>query len=289
MTYPHRILKSLFFIHDLIGQADAQVNGKVHNNGFENQCTREVTMIPRWHKLYENIAPYVVFIETPEGFGTGFLSTYNKDRSIAAFATAAHVIQDASDRKERITVRHHDSEHQISLSEKRRLVLVDQGRDSATILIDNELRGLPTHPPRFVAPGKFKKIGVEVGWVGFPWAFPNLCFFHGRVSSYLADDDLYLIDGVAINGVSGGPAFAGLSGDTPQVIGAVSAYRPNPVKGGHLPGLSCVQDVTAFHSHIATLKSLEEAMEKEGALRRQGQKLHTAPGRHTMDNASLRS
>jgi len=49
-------------------------------------------------------------------------------------------------------------------------------------------------------------IGVEVGWLGYPAIGPwTLCFFRGNVSA--RQEASYLIDGVAINGVSGGPVF----------------------------------------------------------------------------------
>jgi hypothetical protein len=33
----------------------------------------------------------------------------------------------------------------------------------------------------------------------------NLCFFAGNVSAWVAEQGAYLVDGVAINGVSSGP------------------------------------------------------------------------------------
>ena len=44
--------------------------------------------------------------------------------------------------------------------------------------------------------------------IGFPTIEPyKLCFFSGSISAGRDDDSAYLIDGVAINGVSGGPVF----------------------------------------------------------------------------------
>ncbi|MGH7973828.1 MAG: hypothetical protein ACREIC_34355, partial [Limisphaerales bacterium] len=67
--------------------------------------------------------------------------------------------------------------------------------------------------------------------------FPELCFFQGCVSGYQEQPPIYLVDGVAINGVSGGPAFdrSGL------VVGLVSAYLPNQIDSNTtLPGLMMV-------------------------------------------------
>jgi hypothetical protein len=77
--------------------------------------------------------------------------------------------------------------------------------------------------------------GAEVGWLGFPGlVYPELCFFRGVVSGYSERPPIYLIDGVAINGVSGGPAFD----RTGLLAGFVSAYVPNQVSGDlTLPGL----------------------------------------------------
>ena len=48
-----------------------------------------------WHMAYEKIEPYLVRIDTEDGFGTGFFLAYNSDHSIAAIATAAHVVEQA--------------------------------------------------------------------------------------------------------------------------------------------------------------------------------------------------
>lgn len=53
---------------------------------------------------------------------------------------------------------------------------------------------------------KHLKIAVPVGWLGFPAIDPNtLCFFSGSISA--RQHSQYLIDGVAIHGVSGGPVI----------------------------------------------------------------------------------
>ena len=37
-----------------------------------------------WHVAYDRIKPYIFRIDSEDGFGTGFLFAFNKDRSIAA-------------------------------------------------------------------------------------------------------------------------------------------------------------------------------------------------------------
>lgn len=82
--------------------------------------------------------------------------------------------------------------------------------------------------------------GTEVGWPGFPgFVNPQICFFHGYVSGHLDAPPTYLVDGVAINGVSGGPVFD----DRGQAVGIVSAYLPNRVDPATtLPGLELVSE-----------------------------------------------
>lgn len=78
--------------------------------------------------------------------------------------------------------------------------------------------------------------GTEIGIVGFPGIVGSeFCFFKGMISGYLHDPPTYLVDGVAINGVSGGPAFDNRA----QVIGLVSSYIPNQIDANMtLPGLT---------------------------------------------------
>jgi hypothetical protein len=90
-----------------------------------------------------------------------------------------------------------------------------------------------------------------------------LCFFSGRTSCYLLDEHAYLIDGVAINGVSGGPTFYISSDGKIRVIGVLAAYMANRATGETLPGLSVVRDVTQFQQLIEQFKSIDEAKLKE--------------------------
>jgi len=222
-----------------------------------------------WHQAYDKIRPYVVRIETMEGFGTGFLFAYNKDHSLAALATASHVIEDAADWKQPIKVWHPDSNATLYLEEGNRVDWLDRAHDAATILIGGDDLKLPSEVLPLLQADKVKKIGVEVGWVGFPRLAPKkICFFSGTISAHLADEDSYLIDGVAINGVSGGPVFSQKEA-TPEIIGVVSAYMANRRLGESLPGLLQAQDLTAFHEHIQKVKSLDDAKQKKDEAQKQ--------------------
>lgn len=217
-----------------------------------------------WATLFKAIQPYIMHIETPGGSGTAFLFTYNKGKTMAGFATAAHVIDHAHTWKEPIKLRHYATKKEFFITEEQRAVFIDRVRDSASILIKNDDLGTPQETLPLIEPDKFLSIGVEVGWVGFPSiASPNLCIFTGRISSRIEYFDSYLIDGVAIHGVSGGPVFYRSKKNPLKIIGTVSLYMPNRIYGETLPGLLRVQDVTTFHDTINTLKSLDEAKEKQ--------------------------
>jgi len=72
-----------------------------------------------------------------------------------------------------------------------------------------------------------------------------------------------LIDGVAINGVSGGPVVYSTEADGVSIVGVMSAYHVNRIRGDALPGLSIAQDVSHFHSIIKHMKSIDEARKKK--------------------------
>jgi hypothetical protein len=48
-----------------------------------------------WDLAVKTVAPHIVRIETPNGYGTGFLAFWNHDRSWCGIATAAHVVKHA--------------------------------------------------------------------------------------------------------------------------------------------------------------------------------------------------
>lgn len=226
-----------------------------------------------WHQLQQKIEPYLIRIETQQGSGTGFLFAYNPTDTLTAIATAAHVIDEAHEWKQPIKLIHNQTGEMAFVSEDMRVVLVDNKRDSAIILVAKNLLPLPNTTFPLADSSKFKKVGIELGWTGFPSvAYPNLCFFSGRVSSFLERQECYLIDGVAINGVSGGPVYCELKEGNPEIVGIISAYMPN--RSGNTPGLLRAQDITHFDSTLKTLRSLHEAKEKEKS---QDQKAASAP------------
>jgi len=216
-----------------------------------------------WHEAIETLAPYVVRISTPQGSGTGWLVSLSKTTKICAVATAAHVVDHAHFWEQPIRVHHVKSGQSILLRAADRAVRLNENRDSAGIVFDRSELPFPDEALPLMTEGRHLKSGVEIGWLGFPAvATAELCFFSGRISAYLRRDETYLVDGVAINGVSGGPAFQLQSRGT-RIIGVISAYIPNRATGEVLPGVSVVRDVTEFQEVAKSFKDLDEAKAQE--------------------------
>ncbi len=76
--------------------------------------------------------------------------------------------------------------------------------------------------------------GTRVAWAGFPrvieqtLGFPQLCYFEGVVSAMIdhGDKQLYIVDGHAAHGVSGGPVWHwSHERRRIEIVGVVSAYH----------------------------------------------------------------
>jgi hypothetical protein len=93
--------------------------------------------------------------------------------------------------------------------------------------------------------------GADIAWLGFPAVFePELCFFHGFVSGFKADPPRYLVDGTAMPGVSGGPAFD----DRAHLIGLVSAYIRHEQEGDPIsPGVLAVVPINLIGRYAETM------------------------------------
>lgn len=85
----------------------------------------------------------------------------------------------------------------------------------------------------------------------------------GNVSARQEFRNAYLVDGVAINGVSGGPVLFLTETEGVQIIGTVSAYQANRATGEALPGLLIAQDVSHFHDVLNHVRSVDEARNKK--------------------------
>jgi hypothetical protein len=208
----------------------------------------------------------VVKIETPSGHGTGFLCLYNQDKSMMGIATSRHVVSDADDWQQPIRIRHFPSSTTRFLKESDRAILSDSDSDSAVILTSLGDLKLPDETIPLLPVTTPLVIGAEVGWLGYPGiAASTLCFFSGNVSARQEYGHAYLIDGVAINGVSGGPVIYSTDTEGVQIVGTVSAYMSNRATGDTLPGLAIARDVSHFHDMISFIKTLDEAKQKKEA------------------------
>jgi hypothetical protein len=215
-----------------------------------------------WNAIVEKVATYVVKIDTPTGHGTGFLCLYNQNKSFLGIATARHVVSYADEWQQPIRIHHYPSSTTKFMKEDDRIILSDPNTDSAVILFQPGDLGLPKELIPLLPSSASLDIGTEIGWLGYPGlAASTLCFFSGNVSA--RSDHSYLIDGVAINGVSGGPVIYSNDTDGVQFIGTVSAYMSNRATGDALPGLAIAQDVSHFHDTISFIKNLDEAREKK--------------------------
>jgi hypothetical protein len=216
-----------------------------------------------WYEAVSLLTPHVVRINTPTSSGTGYLLLNSRNGALCAIATAAHVVDHAHYWEQLLRITGAASGNTKLLRPSDRAILTDSAKDTAVILFDPKDLGLPADPIPLIEEGKVLRVGVSIGWLGFP-AIPSadLCFFTGTVSALLETHNAYFVDGVAINGVSGGPAFFA-AGDQPIMIGVVSAYMPNRATGETLPGLGIVRDVSHFHQVVRDLRSMDEAKAEE--------------------------
>src|SRR5689334_10640627 len=88
-----------------------------------------------WNDIVEKVTPSVVKIETPDGFGTGFLCLYNENRFFTGIATACHVVEHADKWQQPIRIHNFHSKTTALLQEADRIILLDSARDSAVILV----------------------------------------------------------------------------------------------------------------------------------------------------------
>ena len=217
-----------------------------------------------WDEAIKTISPHVVKIESPTGYGTGFLAFYNFDHAWCGIATAAHVVSHADEWQEPIRIKGDATGAPRFLKADERVIYIDYLNDSAVILfLKGELK-LPESPITLMPMGQPCSIGSDIGWLGYPAFEPQtLCFFAGTVSAVQATRKAYLVDGVAINGVSGGPVFHCPNPEGVQIIGCVSAYHANRATGEALPGLLRAQDVSHFHGVAGYVRTIDEGIVKK--------------------------
>lgn len=227
-----------------------------------------------WQEVVDYSASYIVKISTPSGTGTGFLFSHTDDPNLCAIATAGHVVRHAHYWEEPIRIYHPVSGHECLTRRDGRAILLDERVDTAALIFNPGEINFPDDLPILAPEGQSLRVGIEIGWMGFPVvASDHLCFFSGRISAFSRDESTYLVDGVSINGVSGGPAIHRSNDGKTHFIGVVSAYIPNLATGEALPGLSIVRDVVQLQEVVKQFGSIEEAHESESPTEEREDKL----------------
>jgi trypsin-like peptidase len=208
-----------------------------------------------WPDAVDRVEKSVFRVYSGQSAGTCFLFSVGTDpttkEAFALFATAWHVVEDLVGSPDDLTLVSADEQRVLdsSIDEIEFAPFGEIAWDTALIiaktgdplLTEKELLPLLPYDVQL-------RRGADIGWLGFPGLVePELCFFQGHVSGYLHDPPTYLVDGVAINGVSGGPAFDNRA----HLIGLVSAYIPNQVdKYTTLPGLMTLVPISAIRYYV---------------------------------------
>jgi hypothetical protein len=207
------------------------------------QPAPDASQNPSWEETISKIEPLVYQVRAGDALGTAFVIGMSGPRDGGrhlSLVTAWHVVKDV------VT-----TDASLDLIDFKGTAISTLSNGPMTICpigpaeCDSALMIVPTREPLLNPDALFPMPlrtmlarGAELGWLGFPGlVYPELCFFKGVVSGHREDPSIYLVDGVAINGVSGGPAFDrnGL------MVGLVSSYVPNRRgDGATLPGLLIV-------------------------------------------------
>lgn len=194
----------------------------------------------RWYEVAERVAKATFCLHTETAMGTAFLLMLGKAEDgyrCAILATAWHVVEDVVRGTALRICDQFGNEVVRSQGGNMTVMEIGKGLDSAIVMITSkgEIFSQDLLLP-LLPPDALLRMGKEIGWMGYPGIVePELCFFRGHVAGSLKKPYGYLVDGVAINGVSGGPVFD----DRCHLVGLVSAYIPNRVgPNTTLPGVS---------------------------------------------------
>jgi len=214
---------------------------------------------PPWEHVIPRLEPLIFRVHAANSVGTGFIIGVSRADGgrHTMLVTALHVVEDVLGNDLPLELVRHDGVSISSLTAGPVHVYPVGPPECDTALIQ-----VPTREPLIsqdaLLPMPLETMlprGADLGWLGFPGlVLPELCFFRGVVSGYQERPPVYLVDGVAINGVSGGPAFdrSGL------VVGLISAYVPNQVAPGRtLPGLMIVTPLNLVRLWMQELMDAE--------------------------------
>ncbi len=221
----------------------------------KQKTTKEKWPEMPWDKAVD-LAENVVFqIQAADSMGTCFVTSMGKThKSVDAhyiFATAWHVVKNVADSDLSICMK--SANDKISFEAKaghyQIIRLGSEVFDTALIYLRISEEIVPQkHLLPMLDWNLQMPKGTEIGWVGFPGiAGGEFCFFKGTVSGHIKSPPTYLLDGVAINGVSGGPALDSRA----HIIGLISSYIPNQVNQyTTLPGLVGLIPINAIRYYM---------------------------------------
>lgn len=207
-----------------------------------------------WAIAAERVSRVLFRVETDTKGGTSFAILCAEDPSnhgfVTLFATANHVVRDYKPGSP-LSLNSADGSSTLD-AQANTLSVIPPSSPHYDIALISAISDQPILPPGHLVPllshDFYPPRGAQLGWLGFPSiVWPELCFFQGPLSGYLNAPPAYLVDGVAINGVSGGPAF----NNEGTIFGAVQSYIPNkPTKELTLPGLMVVVPIASLDHWI---------------------------------------
>jgi len=87
-----------------------------------------------------------------------------------------------------ISVKRFNKTSGVTPTDEERVIFMDSNRDSGSIVLSSDELPFPDQPLSLMDSTKFKRIGVEPGWVGYPPVAPSeFCFFTGCMSSFVTE------------------------------------------------------------------------------------------------------
>lgn len=210
---------------------------------------------PSWEEISRRTEKIVFLVELGRTTGTCFAvsisSAKNKKRKIYTFATVWHVIEKLTRSSKPIKLVTADKSKAYEIMPDRYEVFREGPRklDTGIIEVESEMDLVSEEDLLPMLDfDEWLPRGADIAAVGFPGlAEEEFCFFRGVVSGYTKSPPGYLIDGVVLNGVSGGPAVDRGA----RIIGLVSSYLPNRVdRHTTLPGLTTLIPISSIRSLI---------------------------------------
>jgi hypothetical protein len=203
-----------------------------------------------WVEAAKILVPHMVKLEIPNSQGSGFfiaVATEGKAKC-AVIATAAHVIGHACKWSEPIIVTGY--KRTVTLMPDQYLTQINESLDLAILEVPWDAVDFPAIPLPTTNPKDEFPAGYPVAWCGFPNMANDInCLFSGHISASVVSAGDYLVDGVVIHGVSGGPAFICDNGHV-TIIGLLSQYLPNRETGESLPGLGVIKRINPLAEYF---------------------------------------